>query len=64
MDTENAITTTTDRQQEASEEKQRRNLEKLRNELGSVICAALGDSDEIKTRKIAATMVKAEDATL
>ncbi|MDR3230133.1 MAG: P-type conjugative transfer ATPase TrbB [Synergistaceae bacterium] len=38
----------TDRQQEAGEERQRRNLEKLRNELGAVICEALDDGDVIE----------------
>jgi len=48
MDMESEIVTTTDRQQEAGEEKQRRNLEKLRNELGSVICAALDNPGVIE----------------
>jgi type IV secretion system protein VirB11 len=39
---------TTDRQQEADAERQRRNLEKLRNELGPVICSALDDPEVIE----------------
>ena len=41
-------TTAMDRQQNAYEEKQRRNLEKLRNELGPVICTALDDPEVIE----------------
>jgi type IV secretion system protein VirB11 len=43
MDTGNTVMAadTTNRQQDAEEEKQRRNMEKLRNELGSFICSAL-----------------------
>jgi type IV secretion system protein VirB11 len=39
---------TADRQQEADAERQRRNLEKLRNELGPVICSALDDPEVIE----------------
>ncbi|MCL2009667.1 MAG: P-type conjugative transfer ATPase TrbB [Synergistaceae bacterium] len=48
MNTETTFAAATDRQQEAGEERQRRNLEKLRNELGSVICSALDDSGVIE----------------
>jgi hypothetical protein len=36
-----------DRQLDADEEKQRRNMEKLRNELGPVVCSALDDPDDV-----------------
>jgi type IV secretion system protein VirB11 len=50
MDTANAVIAadTTNHQQDADEEKQRRNIEKLRNELGAFICAALDNPNVIE----------------
>jgi type IV secretion system protein VirB11 len=49
MDTNTAATVATpDHQQDAEEEKQRRNMEKLRSELGSLICSALDDPGVIE----------------
>jgi type IV secretion system protein VirB11 len=42
-DTAAIVASIADRQQDAGEEKQRRNMEKLRNELGPVVCSALDD---------------------
>jgi type IV secretion system protein VirB11 len=49
MDTSIATTVLTpDRQLDADEEKQRRNMEKLRNELGPVVCSALDDPEVVE----------------
>jgi type IV secretion system protein VirB11 len=47
-ETDGITTAASDRQQEADGEKQRRNLEKLRGELGPAICAALDNPDIVE----------------